>query len=420
MQIIDDLLRETSSGREAARIIRALNQAGFVAYLAGGCVRDALLNTTPKDFDVATDARPDAVRDVFGRRHTLAFGASFGVIGVLPTRKATEPRSTPAAPTEVATFRADGGYSDGRRPDHVHFGTAEADAARRDFTINGMFYDVNERVVIDHVGGQDDLRASRLRTIGDATRRFDEDRLRMLRAVRFATTLQFQIEATTWQAIRQHASAIDIVSGERIGVEMQRIMTSPSVVDGLVYLLESELSAHVWPELGSMDLHAMRTRIARPPQVSFEVAMALAALSMSEAHSISSVLHHWKRSSAEQRAVNQAVATERRLRDCAGMSWSELQPILIDRDIDTTMVVAEAIAGPECAGIRRAKMERKRPITSLDPPPILTGDDLIQLGHRPGVSFKRWLTESRRMQLDGEAETKEEVIEKLRLGIADR
>ncbi len=203
---------ESSQSREARRIIDALHDAGFVAYLAGGCVRDALLGRQPKDYDVATDATPEAVRDLFGNRHTLAFGASFGVIGVLPPRndqKQDQPnQNRPLEPTEVATFRSDGNYSDGRRPDSVHFGNAEQDALRRDFTINGLFYDPRNHQVIDYVQGQIDLKQKILRTIGDPVARFGEDKLRMLRAVRFATTLEFRIEAGTLAAIQQHASDI--------------------------------------------------------------------------------------------------------------------------------------------------------------------------------------------------------------------
>ncbi len=141
---------------------------------------------------MATNATPDSVREVFGRSRTLAFGASFGVIGVLPPRSKQRDRNGPVEPTEVATFRSDGDYSDGRRPDSVHYGDAEQDALRRDFTINGLFYDPQEDRVIDYVGGEADLQRGLLRTIGDPLERFGEDKLRMLRAVRFATTLGFQ------------------------------------------------------------------------------------------------------------------------------------------------------------------------------------------------------------------------------------
>jgi tRNA nucleotidyltransferase (CCA-adding enzyme) len=188
---------------EAVSLIRTLADAGFVAYLAGGCVRDALLGITPKDYDVATNATPQAVRKVFGKSRTLAFGASFGVIGVLPPNQQRE--NVHQQVTEVATFRSDGTYSDGRRPDSVHFGDPEQDALRRDFTINGLFYDPVDDRLIDFVGGRQDLRSGLLRTIGDPNDRFAEDRLRMLRAVRFAATLGFEIDPATRSAVVQHS-----------------------------------------------------------------------------------------------------------------------------------------------------------------------------------------------------------------------
>ena len=233
-------LFDSEASGEAFRVMAKLSDAGFVAYLAGGCVRDALLGRPPKDFDVATNATPESVRDVFGRKRTLAFGASFGVIGVLPEKSSKQ--SNAVLPTEVATFRSDGDYSDGRRPDSVQYGSAEEDALRRDFTINGMFYDPVAAKVIDYVGGQDDLQSGVLRTIGTASHRIDEDKLRMLRAVRFATTLGFAIHDDTRNAIRDHASEIAVVSGERIGTEMRKILKSENVAEGLRKLFDCDLN----------------------------------------------------------------------------------------------------------------------------------------------------------------------------------
>ncbi len=227
--------------------------------MAGGCVRDALLGKHPKDYDVATDATPDAVRHVFGRSRTLAFGASFGVIGVLPPRHVQpspqqQSGQHPQQPTEVATFRSDGFYSDGRRPDSVHFGDAKHDALRRDFTINGLFFDPHDDRVIDYVGGQDDLESGILRTIGDPLARFGEDKLRMLRAVRFATTLGFSLESSTLQAILEHADDIRMVSAERVGSEMRRVLLAEPAVTGLRHLMACGLDRAVMPETSQMDL----------------------------------------------------------------------------------------------------------------------------------------------------------------------
>src|SRR5579885_1219559 len=173
---------ENAKEAKALAIISRLREHGFVAYLAGGCVRDRILGIKAKDFDIATDARPEAVQGLFS--NTVPVGAKFGVVVVI----------VDGDPFEVATFRADAPYLDGRRPSAVHFGSLEADAARRDFTIGGMSYDPAAGRVIDLVGGQRDLRAGIIRAIGDPRQRFAEDRLRMLRAIRFAARLDFSIE----------------------------------------------------------------------------------------------------------------------------------------------------------------------------------------------------------------------------------
>ena len=181
---------DPNAQREFAKdLVVQLRAAGYVAYWAGGCVRDALLGRVPKDYDVATSARPGEIRALFGQKRTLAIGEAFGVITVLGRR--------PAGTIEVATFRQDAAYSDGRHPDAVLFSTPEQDAWRRDFTINGLFYDPVADCVLDFVGGQDDLREGLIRAIGQPRERFAEDKLRLLRAVRFAVRYGFQIETAT-------------------------------------------------------------------------------------------------------------------------------------------------------------------------------------------------------------------------------
>src|SRR3990172_5648449 len=177
----------------ALQVVEMLRARGFEAFWAGGCVRDQLLGLVPKDYDVATNATPGLIREVFGERRTLAIGAAFGVVTVLGPRGAGQ--------IEVATFRSDAAYSDGRHPDHVTFTDAQHDAQRRDFTINGLFYDPVAAKVIDYVGGQADLGAKLIRAIGDPRQRFAEDKLRMLRAVRFAATFEFKIEREPLDAI---------------------------------------------------------------------------------------------------------------------------------------------------------------------------------------------------------------------------
>ena len=207
---------DTAARDDAVTVVGTLRAAGHVAYFAGGCVRDTLLGRVPKDYDVATDAPPDRVRRLF--RNTQAVGAAFGVVLVRVRR----------TPIEVATFRTDGAYTDGRRPDSVRFATAEEDAKRRDFTINGLFLDPMTNEVIDHVGGRADLDAKLIRAIANPDERFAEDHLRLLRAIRFAARLGFEIEPATADAIRRHAGELSRISPERVTDELRRILCSPS------------------------------------------------------------------------------------------------------------------------------------------------------------------------------------------------
>src|SRR3954454_19849381 len=233
-------MKMTNMEAAARGLAERLRASGHAAYFAGGCVRDLLRGETPKDFDIATDATPEIVQKIFSR--TYAVGAHFGVIVVLENE----------FQFEVATFRSDGAYLDGRRPVEVHFATAEEDAARRDFTINGMFFDPEKDQLIDFVGGRADLERRLVRAIGDPAQRFAEDRLRMLRAVRFATTLEFEIEAGTWQALVRQAASISQISAERIREELVRIFLAPQRVRGWDLLDASGLMRMILPELEAM------------------------------------------------------------------------------------------------------------------------------------------------------------------------
>src|SRR5438477_721865 len=238
-----------SAMEKTARDVAArLRESGHLAYLAGGCVRDIVRGETPKDFDIATDADPEAVQKLFP--HTYAVGAHFGVILVVEN----------GFQFEVATFRADDVYVDGRRPSAVHFSSPEEDAKRRDFTINGMFFDPGTEQVIDFVGGRADLKAKLVRAIGEPAHRFAEDRLRMLRAVRFATVLEYEIESQTWSALQQSSSSITEISAERIRDELVRIFLSPQRLRGWDLLDRSGLLRAVLPEIDPMK------GCAQPPQ----------------------------------------------------------------------------------------------------------------------------------------------------------
>ena len=225
----------------AVDVVRPLKDAGCTALRAGGCVRDFLLGRTSKDFDVATDARPDDVRNLFGHRRTLAVGASFGVSVVRAPRGVED--------VEVATFRTEGPYLDGRRPEHVSFTTPEEDAQRRDFTINGLFYDPIEQQVFDFVDGERDLRAGIVRAIGDPHDRMTEDKLRMLRAVRFAATLEFELDTVTAAAVRNMAAQMLVVSAERIAQELRRMLVDGHRMRAMQLTAEVGLLPVILPEV---------------------------------------------------------------------------------------------------------------------------------------------------------------------------
>ena len=205
-----------SSVRETAtQIAGRLQAAGFAAFWVGGCVRDFLLGREPQDFDLATDAKPEQVEKLF--RKTIPVGKKFGVIIVVENRQQFQ----------VATFRAEAEYRDGRRPEKIIFANAEADASRRDFTVNGLFYDPRTEKIHDWVGGENDLRVRIIRTIGSPEERFGEDHLRMLRAVRFAARLGFEIEPQTFAAIQALAPKIQLISAERVRDELIKLFAPP-------------------------------------------------------------------------------------------------------------------------------------------------------------------------------------------------
>src|SRR6516165_10083591 len=228
----------TSSPKDIATgIVERLQGAGFAAFWVGGCVRDFLLGREPQDFDIATDADPDQVENLFSK--TIPVGKKFGVILIVEQ----------GHQFQVATFRAEAEYRDGRRPEKVVFSSAEADASRRDFTVNGLFFDPIAKKLHDWVGGEKDLRAKIIRTIGAPEERFAEDHLRLLRAVRFAAQLNFEIESKTFAAVKFLAPKIKLISAERIREELLKLFPPPHAARGLVLLRDSGLLVEVLPEL---------------------------------------------------------------------------------------------------------------------------------------------------------------------------
>lgn len=402
----------------AQQVVQRLRDAGHEALWAGGCVRDQCLGQQPKDFDVATDARPEKIRQIFGHRKTLAIGAAFGVVTVLGPRAAGQ--------IEVATFRREEGYSDGRHPDKVDYSTAEEDAQRRDFTINGLFYDPIRGETIDYVGGLDDLAAGRIRCIGDPHQRIDEDKLRMLRAVRFATTLGFTVDTETQLAIEQHADEIACVSAERIAAEMRRILSHSNRLVGLQWLRSSGLwrvvlpeyarldeaqRGHAWPQLTSIlqqlkseEFSTILAAILWPigqgnPQVAMQAAEELG--------------ERWRLSNQELKLAVWLLQHEATLRRAKQVEWPRLQRILIHPSIRELITLARAIAlsvDGNDADVAYSESQLELPIDRLNPAPLVNGHDLSAAGIPDGPVLGKLLRWIRDAQLNGEIQTREEAL----------
>jgi poly(A) polymerase len=405
----------------ALQIVEKLRAAGFEALWAGGCVRDEMLGLAPKDYDVASSATPDEIRAVFGRRRTLAIGAAFGVITVLGPR--------PAGQVEVATFRTDAQYSDGRRPDSVSFTDAEHDVQRRDFTINGLFFDPIGGQVIDYVGGQLDIQQRIIRAIGDPRLRLREDKLRMLRAVRFAATFDFTIEPATLNAIQEMAAEIIAVSAERIGMEIRRMLVGPDRAAALRLLHETKLLPHVLPEIAALLPAAfdetVRTLAAlREPSLP----LALAAL-LQNAHTlverspqnalnraprdaslIQTVAHRLRYTNKETDRSVWLLANLTAIADAPQLAWPKLQRLLIHDGAGELLALHEAIVGGHDSALSFCREILAWPPEKLNPPPLVDGRDLIRHGLSPGPQFSALLEQIRDAQLNGEIRTREEAL----------
>ncbi|MEM9941394.1 MAG: CCA tRNA nucleotidyltransferase [Planctomycetota bacterium] len=382
----------------AIEVVKTLQTSGFQALWAGGCVRDQLLSRKPKDYDVATSALPDQVREVFGFKRTLAIGASFGVITVLGPKSAGQ--------IEVATFRKDGGYSDGRRPDSVEFTDAREDALRRDFTINGMFFDPVKAEVLDYVQGYDDLQAELIRAIGNPHERINEDKLRMLRGIRFASTFQFVIEPETMAAIEKHSHEIDSVSGERIGAEIRRMLEDVNRIKAVELLRKSKLIQYVIPGAGLLfedDEEGWSERIDRLSRLKMNDFCAAAAILLDplcRKYGLERVNNRWKLSNDEREAIAWIVENFTKLPSAHEVAWSEVQPLFLNPNIERAIRVAEACYG-NSAGLSFCRARLYWPTEKLNPPPLINGGDLIQMGVEKGPKFKIILDRVRRAQLDG-------------------
>ena len=419
---------------KALLIVKRLRESGYEAYLAGGCVRDQILGREPQDYDIATAARPEEIQNLFP--HTVPVGTQFGVILVVWEDESFA----------VSTFRFDGPYLDGRHPSHVRFSTLEEDILRRDFTVNGMMYDPEKDAVIDLVGGQDDLKLSVIRAIGDARQRFEEDRLRMVRAVRFAAALGFTIEDGTFQAIREQRQTIGQVSWERIGEEITRILTEGTARRGFELLDATGLLAVVLPEIQAMKgveqspeyhpagdvfnhtlialgylQHATETvaygcllhDVAKPVCIRREQGrITFYGHTDTGAEMAVEILKRLKRSRSVWERVSYLVKNHLRYTQAPNMRLSTLKRFLAAEGIKELLEVCriDALAANgdlqyyNFCQTRLAELKRE----DLHPQALLMGRDLIAMGLTPGPVFQHILKQVEELQLNGELRTREE------------
>lgn len=427
----------------AIDVVRRLRNADHEALWAGGCVRDELLGLVPKDYDVATDARPEEVRRLF--RRTVAVGANFGVVEVLGPRADSQ-----WLKVQVATFRSDVSYSDGRHPDAVVFSSAREDALRRDFTINGMFFDPLENKLVDYVGGQDDLQAKVLRAIGDPATRIAEDKLRMLRAVRIATRFELAIDPATFAAIRTAAREITVVSAERIADELRKLLVDSRRAQGVRLLHETGLMNAILPELVPMkglpqglpgaphgDLwdHVQRVLESLPPEPSFPLAFAALLHDVGKPRTVgrtpdkytfyshehvgsrlaSEICQRLKLSNVERERVEWLVDKHQFLSDARKMRLAKLKTTLAHPGIRELLALHRADAAASGKSVDHVEyceqLLREWTPADLDPPPLLTGEDLKELGLEPGPLYKKLLDAVREAQLEGTITTREGALE---------
>jgi poly(A) polymerase len=423
----------------AREVAARLRESGHIAYFAGGCVRDMVRRLTPKDYDIVTDARPEIVQRLFPQ--TVAVGAHFGVIIVLEN----------GFQFEVATFRSDDAYIDGRHPSSVHFSSPEEDAQRRDFTINGMFYDPVAEEVIDFVGGHADIDAKLVRAIGDPAQRFAEDRLRMLRAVRFATALDYEIDKTTWDALVINAPSINQISAERIRDELVRIFLSPNRVRGWDLLDFSGLMRAILPELeamkgvlqpeqfhpeGDVFVHTRLMLQLLPETVSPPLVFAVLFHDVAKpvtatvdttgrirfndhdrigAQMTEAIMRRLRFSGAEIEATVEMVRQHMVFKDAPNMRVAKLKRFMsrptFDEELELHRVDCESshrmLDNYEFL-LRKREEFANEPII---PPPLVRGDELIALGLKPGPKFGEILEAVETRQLEGTLCSSEEALE---------
>jgi poly(A) polymerase len=435
----------------AISIITKLRQQGFQAYLAGGCVRDLLLQRKPADYDVATSATPEQVMRIFS--DTYAVGAHFGVVLVpLPeTEDEGASSSSKAHAVEVATFRSDLGYSDGRRPDEVRFSRdPREDVARRDFTINGMMLDPISGDVLDFVGGRDDLAAGVVRAIGEPELRFAEDKLRMLRAVRFAARFEYAIESETLAAIQRHAPEIQVVSRERVRDELTKMLTEGQGRRAFLLLDESGLLNHVLPEISAMkgvhqppefhpegdvfvhtllllenlphpcpptlawgallhDVGKPATFRVAPDRIRFDNHVDVGVKIAEE------ICGRLRFSNDDTKQVLALVDNHMRFSHATRMKESTLKKFLRMPCFDEHLALHRADSLASHRNLTTYDFVRNKlaeiPPAKIRPQPLVTGDDLIAAGYAPGPRFREILDSVEDAQLEGRLLAREAALE---------
>lgn len=439
----------------ATSIVQTLRQRGFQAYLVGGCVRDLLLGREPKDYDVATDATPQQVMNIFPE--TYAVGAQFGVV-LVPAPDSTNGSAEDSSSTwskfgavEVATLRSDIGYSDGRHPDEVRFSRdPREDVARRDFTINGMLLDPATDEVLDFVGGRKDLEAGVIRTIGDPGRRFGEDKLRMLRAVRFAARFEYTIDQGTFAAIQELAPQIQVVSRERVRDELTRMLTEGHARRAFLLLDESGLLQHVLPEISAMhgveqppefhpegdvfvhtlllldnlphpcpvtlawgallhDVGKPATFRVAPDRIRFDGHVDVGVKIAEES------CGRLRFSNDEAAQILALVANHMRFGHATRMSESTLKKFLRMPEFDEHLALHRADTLASHGNLSTYEfIQQKRaeiPPEKMRPSPLVTGDDLIAAGHAPGPKFREILSAVEDAQLEGRLGSRDAALE---------
>ena len=409
---------DPAASREfAAAVVARLRAAGHETYWAGGCVRDELLGRTPADYDVATAALPEVVRQVFGRKRTLAIGAAFGVITVLGPKGAGQ--------VEVATFRTDAAYTDGRHPAGVSFCSAREDAKRRDFTINGLFLDPLSGEVHDFVGGRADLAAGVVRAIGVPAQRFGEDHLRMLRAIRFTAFFDFVLDGETRAAIERMAHLVAAVSPERIAAELRAMVERTGRQRALLLLAETGLAREVLPELAPAhgdggDHWAIGAAVvAALDEPSLPQAVAALASDL-DAAAATRLARQLRLSNHETKAIawlHAAVGELGKDTHLASRPWSQVQPWVADprAPLLADLLRARAAHGlGDAAAAAWFTAQVTRPRAEIDPPPLVTGSDLLAAGVPAGPALGQAIAKARQLQLDGLVTTTAEALAAVR------